>query len=116
MKITHYEKLLRSKELELQASLARLESEGRASGEAEVKDYSDNATSSQSTAEFFEEGSMVSQTLQQVRDALRRLQSGSYGRCTVCERQIESARLEAVPWTPHCLKHQEQQDARQDRS
>jgi|SRR5271165_4194513 len=116
MKITHYEKLLRSKERELQASLARLESEGRAAGAAEVKDYSDSATSSQSTSESFQEGSMVSQTLEQVRDALHRLQNGSYGSCTVCERQIESARLEAVPWTSHCLKHQEQQDTKQDRS
>ena len=46
---------------------------------------------------------MVSETLEQVRDALRRLQNGSYGKCTLCGRQIEHARLEAVPWTPYCL-------------
>ncbi len=107
-----FEKRLREKERELQSILAGLEGEARASGEAEVRDSTDDATSSQGTSEAIEEGILVSQTLEQVRDALHRLQDGSYGRCTLCGRPVEHARLEAVPWTPYCLEDQEKRDGK----
>jgi len=113
MNTEHFEKLLHNKERELQSNLAVLEGEGRAAGESEVRDSTDDATSSQSTSESFDEGSLVSQTLEQVQDALQRIQNGSYGKCTVCGRQIERARLEAVPWTPYCLEDQENRDRAQ---
>jgi hypothetical protein len=71
------EKRLRDKERELQSGLAELESEARASGEAEVRDTTDDATSAEETSESFEEGAMVSETLEQVRDALRRLKTAA---------------------------------------
>jgi DnaK suppressor protein len=110
MNTEHLEKRLRDKERELQSSLAELESGARVLGEAEVRDTTDDATASEETSESFEEGAVVSETLEQVRGALRRLQDGSYGTCTVCGRQIEHVRLEAVPWTPYCLQDQEKQD------
>jgi DnaK suppressor protein len=113
MNTEHFEKRLRDKERELQSNLAELESEGRASGESEVRDSADDATSSQATSESFEEGTLLSQTLEQVQDALKHLQDGSYGKCTLCGRQIEPARLEAVPWTPYCVEDQEKQDRKQ---
>ncbi len=110
MNTVHFEKRLRDKERELQSLLAELESEGRASGESEVRDFTDDATSSQATSESFEEGALLSQTLEQVQDALQRIRDGSYGKCTRCGRPIEPARLEAVPWTPYCLEDQEKRD------
>lgn len=113
MNTEHFKKLLRDKERELQSNLAGLEGEGRASGDAEVRDSTDDATSAQGVSEAFEEGALLSQTLEQVRDALLRLQNGSYGTCTLCGRQIELARLEAIPWTPYCLEDQEKLDHNQ---
>jgi DnaK suppressor protein len=110
MHTEHFKKLLLDKDRELQSNLDALEGEGRASGEAEVRDSIDDATSSQGTSESFEEGTLLSRTLEQVRDALHRLKDGSYGTCTVCGLQIERSRLEAVPWTPYCLEDQEKQD------
>jgi DnaK suppressor protein len=112
MNTEHFKKLLLAKRRELQASLAGLEGEASASGEAEVRDYTDAATASQGTAEAFEEGSIVSQTLEEVQDALRRMEDGSYGKCTVCGREIPPARLEAIPWTPYCLEDQEKLDGK----
>jgi RNA polymerase-binding transcription factor DksA len=34
--------------------------------------------------------------------AIRRLDDGSYGRCTACGAAIDPARLDAVPETPRC--------------
>jgi DnaK suppressor protein len=110
MDTEHFKKLLLAKRRELRASLATLEGEASASGEAEVRDYTDAATASEGTSETIEEGSMVSQTLEEVQDALRRIEDGTYGKCTICGRAIAPARLEAIPWTPYCLEDQEKLD------
>ena len=110
MNAEYFEKRLRDKERELQSSLAGLEGEASSSGEAEVRDSTDDATSSEETSESLDEGALVSGTLEQVQDALRRLNDGTYGKCTVCGRPIEHARLEAVPWTPYCMADQEKHD------
>lgn len=46
--------------------------------------------------------------LEDVDRALRRLDSGDYGLCEVCERPIGEDRLEAVPAARFCLEHQEE--------
>jgi DnaK suppressor protein len=43
-----------------------------------------------------------------VREALSRIEDGTYGICTECDRDIEVKRLEALPWAPTCLKCQEE--------
>jgi DnaK suppressor protein len=88
------------------------EDEAHDSGETEVRDSTDDATSSQDTSEALDEDGLLSQTLTLVRDALKRIEDGTYGRCSVCGRQIEAARLEAVPWAAYCLEDQKKQDKR----
>ena len=44
-------------------------------------------------------------TLGQVRDALKRIQDGAFGRCVVDGGPIEEERLRAIPWTPVCSRH-----------
>lgn len=39
----------------------------------------------------------------EVREALRRMDEGSYGKCEDCGRAIAKARLEAIPYTRHCV-------------
>jgi DnaK suppressor protein len=42
-----------------------------------------------------------------VRSALERLRQGSFGECAHCGAAIGAKRLEALPWTPHCIECQE---------
>ena len=112
MNTERYKQRLLDKERELVEEMARLEDEARDSGEAEVRDSIDDATSSQGTSEALEEDALVSQTLIQVRDALKRIKDGTYGKCVACGRQMEAARLDAVPWAEYCLEDQEKQDKR----
>jgi DnaK suppressor protein len=112
MNTEHFKRRLLAKERELVEEMARLEDAARDSGEAEVRDSTDDATSAQSTSEALQEDALLSQTLIQVRDALKRIEDGTYGRCIACGRQIEAARLEAVPWAAYCLEDQEKQDKR----
>lgn len=50
-------------------------------------------------------------TLTQVREALQRIEAGTFGKCVVDGAPIEEKRLQAMPWTPYCLNHQESLEA-----
>jgi RNA polymerase-binding transcription factor DksA len=43
-------------------------------------------------------------TLEQVQEALGRLDAGSYGRCQECQGSIAKPRLQALPYTRHCIE------------
>ena len=51
-----------------------------------------------------------SSLLRHVRLALARIDDGSYGVCLHCEEDIKPKRLDAVPWTPYCIRCQEAAD------
>jgi DnaK suppressor protein len=112
MNTERFKQRLLDKERELVQEMARLEDEARDSGETEVRDSADDATSSQLTTDALQEDVLLSQTLVQVRDALKRIEDGTYGKCTACGRPIEPPRLEAVPWAAYCLEDQEKQEKR----
>jgi DnaK suppressor protein len=42
-------------------------------------------------------------TLREVDFSLRRMETGEYGICGVCEEPIPLARLNAIPWTRRCV-------------
>jgi RNA polymerase-binding transcription factor DksA len=42
--------------------------------------------------------------LEQVEAALGRVEAGVYGRCEQCRRKISDERLDALPFTPYCVK------------
>ena len=48
--------------------------------------------------------------LREVRDALRRIASDTFGICTGCEEPIVLKRLKAVPWAEMCVACQEDAD------
>jgi DnaK suppressor protein len=43
-------------------------------------------------------------TLAQIDAALERIEEGAYGNCAECEARIPKTRLNAIPYTPHCVK------------
>ena len=67
----------------------------------------DDSVTDESESEDFTEAELDASVLQQVRDALKRIDDGTYGRCIVDGGPIETKRLDAVPWTPYCVKHQQ---------
>lgn len=49
-------------------------------------------------------------TLGHIDSALERIDVGTYGRCIECDGSIPKARLNAIPYTPVCIKCAEQQE------
>jgi DnaK suppressor protein len=62
--------------------------------------------------EYFALAETDSAILALVRAALRRIEDGTYGSCVVDGGPIDEKRLESVPWTPYCLKHQAELEER----
>ena len=110
MNTDKYKQLLLDKQRELQAAIARLRGDALDSGVAEVRDPMDEAVTDQSTSQSLQEDTLASETLLEVQDALGRIETGTYGKCLDCGRQIEANRLEAVPWARYCLEDQRKHD------
>jgi DnaK suppressor protein len=106
-----FKKRLLAKQQELLQSMTRLDNEARESRSAEVEDPIDQVTSSELKAGAFAVSTVEARTLEQVRAALQRIEDGSYGKCVDCGRDIEPARLEAVPWALYCRADQEKHEA-----
>jgi RNA polymerase-binding protein DksA len=43
------------------------------------------------------------QVLGEIGDALERIRQGTFGRCEECQKAIAKARLQALPYTRHCV-------------
>jgi RNA polymerase-binding protein DksA len=95
--------ILLQKERELLSDLNRLKGEAREG--KDVTDSTDDAADDQSSAEALREVTMDSATLEQVQDALKRIEANTYGKCAECGKPIPAARLAAVPWTAYCIEH-----------
>ncbi len=59
--------------------------------------------------ESFEENIAIVRQLEarytEVQDALNRIETGTYGLCSICEKPIEEARLDANPSATTCKEH-----------
>ena len=70
-------------------------------------DFDENfADSGQVTAERGEVEALsgqLSETLQDIEDALAKFDAGTYGECEVCGKRIPEARLEAMPAARVCM-------------
>lgn len=110
MDIEYFRQRLLAKEQELLDLIARFENEARELPSTEVEDFADQGKSTELKTVALEESALGTQTLTQVRDALRRIDEGTFGKCIDCGRPIEPARLEAIPWTPYCRADQEKHD------
>jgi DnaK suppressor protein len=111
MNTDDYRRRLLVKEKELLAGIERATANARDMGGEAVRDVADDSVADEVEAEQFTEAEADGVVLTQVRDALRRIDEGFFGTCVVDGGPIELKRLEAAPWTPYCLKHQQLREA-----
>jgi RNA polymerase-binding transcription factor DksA len=105
MDIEHYRQRLLELERELVQRLGTDVETARDSSDDQA-DAGDLAHVGELKEEYFALAQTDSELLAQVRAALRRIDLGTYGKCLVDGELIDEKRLESVPWTLYCLKHQ----------
>jgi DnaK suppressor protein len=112
MKFQQYRKRLLAKEEELLISLKRTGAGGRERPDSAALDEGDQSVFSEHKESLFSQANRDTRLLNKIRQALQRIEDGSYGQCIEDGERIEAARLEAVPWASYCLKHQDEHDSR----
>jgi len=111
MNVEDYKNRLVALERRLAARAVRGQEAAREQVPDSPGDAGDASVAEEGESQAFTEAELDVTVLQQVRDALRRIADGTFGRCVVDGEPIEEKRLDAVPWTPHCLKHQARLEA-----
>jgi DnaK suppressor protein len=106
-KLEYFRKRLETRQQELRRTVSRTEQDGRTVDEDSAQDIADRAASSYTKEFLFHQSNTDRQLLQMVESALERLRQGSFGECISCGKEINAKRLEAVPWTRHCIECQE---------
>jgi DnaK suppressor protein len=105
--IEDYRRRLLTREEELVERVGREIGTARETRE-DQGDVGDASVADELKEEYFATAETDSAVLAQVRAALKRIDDGTFGRCVVDGGAIEERRLQAVPWTPYCLEHQQE--------
>ena len=106
-KLESFKKRLETRQQELRRMVTRTEQDGRTIDDDSAQDIADRAASSYTKEFLFHQSNNDRQLLQMVENALSRIREGSFGECISCGKEINAKRLEAVPWTRHCIECQE---------
>ena len=106
-KTEYFRKKLETRQKELRHMVARNQQDGRSADEEATQDIADRAASSYNKEFLFSQSNNDKQLLNMVDGALARIREGSFGECVSCGKEINAKRLEAVPWTRHCIECQE---------
>ena len=67
-------------------------------------DWSENAVESENDEVLERVGGMALSEIQQIKTALSRIETGTYGTCEKCGDEIAAKRLEALPYATKCIK------------
>jgi len=107
-KLEAFKKRLETRQQELRRTVNRNQADGRIADEdTAAADIADRAASSYNKEFLFSQSNNERQLLMMVDGALARIREGSFGECISCGKEINAKRLEAVPWTRHCIECQE---------
>ncbi|HLW53985.1 MAG TPA: TraR/DksA family transcriptional regulator [Candidatus Angelobacter sp.] len=109
-KLDSFKKRLEERQQALRKAVSRTEEDGRVADQDTAQDIADRAASSYTKEFLFSQSNNERQLLQMVETALQRIREGSFGECVGCGNEINSRRLEAVPWTRYCIECQEKKE------
>ena len=102
-----FKKRLEDRQRELRTTVNRTAQDGREADSESAQDIADRAAQSYNKEFLFHQSNNERQLLQMVESALGRIREGTFGQCISCGEEINPKRLEAVPWTRHCIECQE---------
>ncbi len=105
MNVEHYRARLLDLERTLSSDVEHESAAGRAQTADSSRDAADASVADETASEEFTEAERDSDALSEIRDALKRIDDGTYGKCVVDGGAIEEKRLDAIPWTQYCLRH-----------
>lgn len=109
-RVKQYETGLLEQRNALLGIVERTEDYGREADKDVSQDPADKASNSYTKELLFSQSTNERNTLRLIEDAIERISEGTYGECLNCGEEIQPKRLDAVPWTPYCIRCQELQE------
>jgi len=109
-KITVFRERLKVKKEEILETFTKNKNYGKEAGGDPSQDIADKAADAYTKEFLFSLSNSERKLLEQVDEALLRIQDRCYGVCASCEDALNLKRLQAVPWATLCLKCQEKQE------
>ena len=106
-KVKQYEAKLLEQRNALLGMVERTEDYGREADRDVSQDPADKASNSYTKELLFSQSTNERNILRLIEEALDRIGDASYGECINCGEEISQKRLDAIPWTPHCIRCQE---------
>jgi RNA polymerase-binding transcription factor DksA len=113
MNVERYRQRLLAEEQRLSDRVERALADVRAPGDGAAHDSGDDSVIDELKDDQLTAAGRERAGLGEVRDALNRIVNGTFGTCVVDGGPIEAERLEALPWTPYCLRHQQSRESTQ---
>jgi DnaK suppressor protein len=107
--LAHHKQRLLAEERDASARLERAVSGASEPGDGAPHDSGEESSRGGLRYQQLAQAEAARSLLNQVRDALDRIDSGTFGRCAEDGEPIDDARLEAVPWAAFCEKHDRRQ-------
>ncbi len=109
-RLDYYKKRLLNRRDELVKTITRTEEEGRQADDDPTVDLADKAANSYTKEFLFGQTNTDRAILNLIDEALKRIRNNEYGTCASCQEEMQTKRLEAVPWAKHCITCQEKKE------
>lgn len=101
MNIEDLKNTLENKQQQL---LTRIDAIGRDFKKGRSQDFAEQSTETENDEVLDEIKQEAKLELQQVKEALSRIENNRYGRCVKCDEDIAVERLHALPYVTTCIK------------
>ena len=103
MKIEVYKEILLKRKNELEKILLSISQEIKEINRCEVKDEADLAVTSMDSGREYQIYLRQKKELEEINEALKRIEDGTYGICEMCEEKIQEERLKIKPFAKYCI-------------
>ena len=103
MNVTHFKEILLLRKAELEKILFNLTNEIKDINKCEIKDEGDIAAASMDSGRDYQIFLNQKKELEEIKEALNRIEKGTYGICEMCDEPISEERLKIKPHAKYCI-------------
>jgi len=107
-----FKKILLKKKEAIISKIAEFDTESKEIEPEIAQDLADRADNTYTKEFLLSLSTQERKQLRLIDQALARIEECTYGKCEMCGEKISKKRLEAIPWTPYCVRCQEEAEER----
>jgi DnaK suppressor protein len=103
LNLQHFKEILLMRKAELEKILFNITTEINDINKCEIKDEGDYAAASMDSGRDYQIYLQQKKELEEIEEALKRIDEGTYGYCEMCDEPIGEERLKIKPYAKYCI-------------